>query len=544
MTLATDLATHSRSSSERTYSLFDKKKRIIAELREAWGHSSDRRRNFERIGLYHHLARTHGEEATVDDQTWVDLNLDDVFAKIDRTITSLGSQYLYHLLHTYEEDETILRRRSELCGLFMKNSEFRESVQVILTKLNQRDGYSLPKILLGDIPDRPRWYWIIYILSALSILSLVITFFHPAIFWIALGMALINITLNFRFGSRSLAYFSDLSSLSTLLRVADVLAEPKQAGTEYPFESLRKHRALARSLNRKIGWLILDSSRMDTLSATFVEYLNQFCLFNLVAWMRTSHSIRQWQSELRQIFDAVAALDTSIAVASYLTEAKCFCAPCFTKSSVIDFSDVTHPLVENPVPNSITLDKKSCLVTGSNMAGKTTFVKTLGVNVILAQTLHFCLATKASVPKLFVKSSINRSDDINNRKSRYFQEIETVLKFTKLGSAPHQYLFIIDEIFSGTNTVERISAAASVLDYLGKNNVTLVTTHDLELQELLRSRYVVYHFTEQVVGNRHFFDYKLKAGPCLTRNAIKLLGLLGYPSEIIRRSNALARKLS
>lgn len=525
-------------------SLFYRKQRLLAELRESWGHGVERKRDFERIALYHRLAVGLDAAETVNDQTWVDLNLDDVFAKIDRTITAPGSQYLYHILHTYQQDESLLVQRTDLHRLFQTNAELRERVQLILTKLDQRNGYFLAKMLLGNIPDRPRWYWIIYLLSALSVVSLIATFFFPVVFWMALGMAIINIILNYRFDHRSIAYFADLSSLSTLLRVADLLADQEHAKMISPFVVLRNHRGLARSLNTRIGWLIHDSSKMDMLSAAVVEYLNQFCLFNLVAWMKTSHSIRQCQSELRQIFDSVAALDAGIAVASYLTETKYSCTPNFTDSASIEFANVIHPLLDDPVPNSVTLDGRSCLVTGSNMAGKTTFVKTLGVNIILAQTLHICLATQANIPKLFVQSSINRSDDIRERKSRYFQEIETILKFIRHGQDAHRYLFIIDEIFSGTNTVERISAAASVLDVLGRNNMVLVTTHDLELQELLHDRYDVYHFTEHVVKNRHFFDYRLKPGPCTTRNAIKLLGLMGYPKEIIRRSNALARTMS
>ena len=92
--------------------------------------------------------------------------------------------------------------------------------------------------------------------------------------------------------------------------------------------------------------------------------------------------------------------------------------------------------------------------------------------------------------------------------------------------------------------VERISAASSVLKVLGEENITLVTTHDIELQDLLKDNVAMYHFSEQVEGDNHFFDYRLNPGPCSTRNAIRLLEIKGYPKEIVDQANAMAMKLS
>jgi len=178
------------------------------------------------------------------------------------------------------------------------------------------------------------------------------------------------------------------------------------------------------------------------------------------------------------------------------------------------------------------------------MAGKTTFIKTIGINIILSQNLGICLAESANIPKVNVKSSINRQEDLSQNQSYYFKEIEAILQFIRYSENDYRYCFLIDEIFRGTNTLERLSASTAVLDFLSDKNLILVTTHDIELQELLNGKFEIYHFNEQLDNNVHYFDYKIKHGPCSTRNAIRLLDLKGYPKTIIEKALKYCEKLS
>ena len=97
-------------------------------------------------------------------------------------------------------------------------------------------------------------------------------------------------------------------------------------------------------------------------------------------------------------------------------------------------------------------------------------------------------------------------------------------------------LFVLDEIFKGTNTIERISGGKAILSYLNKDQHTvLVSTHDIELTELLqKDNYELYHFSEHIENNELFFDHKIKSGELKTRNAIQILNLYAYPQEIIK----------
>ena len=193
-----------------------------------------------------------------------------------------------------------------------------------------------------------------------------------------------------------------------------------------------------------------------------------------------------------------------------------------------------HPLVASAVPNSITLGPPhGILVTGSNMSGKTTFVRTLGVATVLAQTINTCLATAYDAPVFHVRSCIGRADDLLHGKSYYLVEVEAVMALVEASRSGEPHLFLFDELFRGTNAVERIAVAEAVLQELLANqtHVVVAATHDGELVHLLRHLYVPYHFTDALGPRGLVFDYRLQVGPATTRNAITLLKLHGAPDR-------------
>jgi DNA mismatch repair ATPase MutS len=176
------------------------------------------------------------------------------------------------------------------------------------------------------------------------------------------------------------------------------------------------------------------------------------------------------------------------------------------------------------------------------MAGKTTFIKTIGVNLILARTLWFCHAAQAQLPLMKVMSSIKTEDGLEEGKSFYFSELERLNTFLQATENGENYLFLIDEIYRGTNTVERVAGAAAVLEELASNNIVFVTTHDIELADYLNKQYDMWYF-EETGRKAHPFDYKLRSGLCKTRNALKLMSNIGYPEHITQRAVELAQQI-
>ena len=188
---------------------------------------------------------------------------------------------------------------------------------------------------------------------------------------------------------------------------------------------------------------------------------------------------------------------------------------------------------------------KSILITGSNMSGKTTFLRTLALNSILAQTIYTCFADTFNTPLLKLHSSVRIDDNLLDGKSYYFEEVTVMAALINEVKQDYQNLFILDEVFKGTNTIERIASAKAILSFLNKNNnMVFVSTHDVELSALLANEYELYHFAEAIENNQFHFDHKLKAGPLKTSNAIRILELYNYPAEIIEEAQSISKSLS
>ena len=178
------------------------------------------------------------------------------------------------------------------------------------------------------------------------------------------------------------------------------------------------------------------------------------------------------------------------------------------------------------------------------MSGKTSFIRTIGLNSITGLTINTCFAQAFILPKLRIYSAIRISDDLMNDKSYYFEEVLTIREMIEKSRKGDCNLFLLDEIFKGTNTIERLSAGKAVLSYLNtESNIVFVSTHDIELANMLMDTYELYHFSEQVENKTVDFDYKLKTGKLKNRNAIRILQMNDYPPEIISEAYEISESL-
>ena len=463
----------------KNYFFADKK---ISSIINNWGNLLEKHRNFDLISIYHSYLANQPDQEYVDEKTWSDLNFNSIFSLFDRTISSIGQQFLYHLLHKYETNENKLKDRISTANYLNKNSKARETIQISLLNVSDIGSYYISNILWGIFPSIPKYYFVIYILSAISILSLFLVFINTTFLFLLIMLGLVNLIVNKIYTEKTYEYFLALSSLNKLISSSIQITKVESTVTIEQIENLKKYLPLLEKLRKKVGYLVIDKSSLNEIVLTIVEYLNLFFLFDFVSYIRTIKALEDNIIETRQIFNSVAELDAIISLGSYIEEKKNLCSPLFVEASTLTFLDLYHPLINNPVPNSVENLDKSALITGSNMAGKTTFIKTIGINLILSQTLYISHAKNFVSFPFIVKSSIKREDALETSKSYFFVEIEQLKDFIKLSENKSNYLFLIDEIFRGTNTIERLSSSTAVLDYLSKNSFVLVTTHVLNFK--------------------------------------------------------------
>ncbi|MCF8355853.1 MAG: hypothetical protein K9H48_15480 [Melioribacteraceae bacterium] len=524
--------------------MLNRKQKKIEKLREDWGKPILKFRDYDLISSYHELLMHDKQSDFVDDKTWDDLELNSFFDKIDRNISGIGQQYLFHLLHKYEKDESILKNRFELISRLKLDQSLREKIQLKLMGISHASSYFISYIILSKSLPFSKYYLFFYLCPLLSIVSIFLIPFNGLFIFAALTVLLINLILNKIFSGKIYNYFAGFSSLNSFINSAISISRIETTNSIEEIEFLKNNRGLLKSLKKRLGYFVIDKESLNDLVLIAVEYLNMFLLFDIIAYYRSVNTLIEHQNEINAAFKAVANLDACISVASYLHNIPNYSNPSFINSNVISFSKMYHPLIENAVSNTLLNQSKSALITGSNMSGKTTFIKTIGVNFILSRTLYFSHAESISLPQLIVKTAIRRNDNIGKGKSYFFVEIETIENFIKLSRFENEYLFLIDEIFRGTNTIERLASSTAVLKYLSSNNRVYVTTHDIELQELLNGSFNMFHFREMIENEKFFFDYIIQHGPCSNGNAIKLLEMMNYPVSIIDESRLIASKLS
>ncbi len=197
--------------------------------------------------------------------------------------------------------------------------------------------------------------------------------------------------------------------------------------------------------------------------------------------------------------------------------------------------DLGHPLINNDkrVCNDFVLDNNIYIISGSNMSGKTTFMRTVGINMVLAQAGSYVCASNMSFSKMNVITSMRVFDDLNEGISTFYAELKRIKMIIDKANSNKNTLFLIDEIFRGTNSIDRLKGAEGVLKELSKLGVAgMITTHDLEVCRLEDNYQGIanYSFSENYINDEIYFDYKLKHGKSKTTNAEYLLKKVGIIS--------------
>lgn len=524
------------------------KRRIIdninyKEFKEHWGNFQKRKRNFKNTQGFFELAVKDEEKFSIDTQTWSDLNMDKVFELIDRTITSPGEEMLYKILRQPELTGEKLIERNKVINLIKDNAEIRNKLGLEFVRMGRLKDNGVYSIISKDFDVNYKYKYIFTFLAAAFALSLVtIPVFGLKFIYLPMGFMLINYLQHGKFKRDVEAYISSLGYLNKIINSSNRISKIKCEDIKYYTEILKRTSKNTERIAKQTAG-IQTTDGMDIV----MELIYTVFLIEERKFFNCINDIRKYRKDLKELYNTLGELDALMSVASYREWLDGdYVEPEFLdKERFIETSEIYHPLIEEAVSNSIVLDDEGIILTGTNMSGKSTFLRTIGVNALLAQTIYTCSAASYKTSFFKIMTSISPEDNISSGKSYYFREAEALKRIISECNSDYPVLCIIDEIFRGTNPVERVNASAEILNYISKHNtLTLVATHDLELTEMLKDRYTCYYFTEDINEEGLNFDYKLKEGVCKNRNAVKLLKYLKYPEEIIERTNNRLKNLS
>ncbi|WP_321516586.1 MutS-related protein [Marinifilum fragile] len=521
-----------------------RKKKKIEILKESFGELKNDPFYFDSIKSYFKNKSNTDSFHILSDKTCNDLDFEELFMFLDRTNSKVGQQYLYNKLRIIPAKSEGVEFKENLIQKLLQDEKLRLNTQLQLDKLNKEDAYYIASLFQGEYEKAPKWFFVIRLLSFTSLLSLLLLPINAKMFFVFLGTFIVNIGFHY-WNKRNL--YKYLGSIPQLLKMNGIATNLFKVVEFRPINpDLNSSIQIIKQVRNRMSFFRLEANLQSEFEAIFwgilelikiAFLLEPLLLFGILKRLDTK------RKEIESVYCFIGEIDALISIASLRKGTDLYCIPTINESE-IRAEKVYHPLIPNCISNTIEVNKKSILLTGSNMSGKTSFIRTIGLNIICGLTINTCFAESMTFPRLRIYSAIRINDDLINDRSYYFEEVLTIKEMIDNASNGKANLFLLDEIFKGTNTVERISAGKAVLSALGKNkNFVFVSTHDIELTDLLSDEYELYHFSEVVNENKVDFDYKLKPGKLKNRNAIRILEINDYPGDVIDEAIAISKSL-
>lgn len=499
--------------------------------------------------------KKHEEAHQIDDITWYDLHLNDVYRKINYSHSAAGDEYLYYRLRTPPQSREELELEEKHIQYFMEHEKERVALQRQFARLGRMRKYSLYEYLeyLDTLGTRNSIRY--YLAVVLVLIGISMMFYSVPVGLCALPLILCrNMIFYFKEQKEIEPYITSFHYISRLVESAELIGKEAIAEIAPEREQLLSCCKAMEGFRRN-SFIILSGGRsgMGSVSSNPLEilfdYVRMIFYLDLIKFNQMLHMVQKHLSEIDRMATVIGELETAIVIGEYRTGLKGeYCVPELLSGNGDDtflkLEQLYHPLLNEPVKNDIEV-KKGVLLTGSNASGKSTFLRAVALNAILAQTIHTCMARAYRGGMFYIYSSMSLQDDLVSGDSYYMVEVKSIRRILKevqeAGKDGKQVLCFVDEVLRGTNTVERIAASTQILKALAdRNAICFAATHDLELTKLLDGIYDNYHFEEEIADEDIFFPYRLQKGPAVSRNAIALLKVLGYDETLVKDAEAMA----
>jgi DNA mismatch repair ATPase MutS len=287
--------------------------------------------------------------------------------------------------------------------------------------------------------------------------------------------------------------------------------------------------------SRRLTRLRRVTEKLDSRDNLFVKMLEIFILWT----PRFAVQVEEWRRHsgpaVRRWLAAVGEMEALCALSSHAFEHPADPFPEFAEGACLEAEGIAHPLIpeDRVVRNDVRVghEMQVLIVSGSNMSGKSTLLRTLGVNTVLAQAGAPVRARRMRLSPLALGASIRVSDSLQGGVSRFYAEILRLRQILDLTAGQLPVLFLIDEVLHGTNSHDRrIGAQAVVRGLAARGAIGLLTTHDLALADIAQSlegRAVNVHFEDHIDDGRIHFDYIMRPGVVHKSNAIELMRSVG-----------------
>jgi hypothetical protein len=472
-----------------------------------------------------HINTAVATTASIDVQTWDDLLIDQYLKMFSEGVSIFGRQVLYRRLRAGSDETACTEHRTRVKALMADPEQ--------LSRLHQacrplrRTGIEIASLLFGpqQTISRPAWTRWIGLVGPSFLAAVAATFIWP-LAWVAVGIAFaLLLAIRFRYIAAIEGWNLSMESLQRLLGVCSNLGE----SSDRLLSQFAELRGRAGQINRS-----LSRSPIVVFISAAKDYLDWFMLTNVMHYFRCVTRVDANIVDLRQFFLLIANLEADIALARHLQASPLFCWADRHTGFDIEFNEVVNPLLSHAAPLSIELAGKGAFICGQNGIGKSTLLRTIGLNLVVARAFGFCYARGAAVSTRPVYASMQNEDAMLGGESLYIAELRRATEMLASLDSPHGGIYIIDEIFRGTNHLESVSAATAVLEELASRGLVIVSSHNLVLAPLLAHCLKPLYVS---MSNGDAGQLTLLPGVLVQTNGISLLSERGFDARLQTRAS-------
>ncbi|MCV6628898.1 MAG: DNA mismatch repair protein MutS [Flavobacteriaceae bacterium] len=455
-----------------------------------------------------------------------------LYQYLNRTALQQGSQQLAQLLKANRADGIASRQQAiqELTNIADWRQDYEIQAQMVPQDLDLEKQLEYVAHYQVFLPKSLRYVtWAMSLISVVVIAGYFAEWLHGAwlfvCFFVGAGIMMPYLKKINRLGSQ-------LDKLQEVFRAYGFLLEQIE-NKEFASELLKEKKATLVSEKERSSAVIQSFSRLldrfDQRNNMLIGVpANGFFLRDIWVVLDIERWMEQHQKKVASWFAVLAWFDAMQSLSNFAFNHPHFVYPDLVQNGQIQARDLGHPLIANTncVYNDFKIDSESFfIVTGANMAGKSTFLRTVGLAIIMANTgLPVCAKSMKYKPIKLI-SSMRTEDSLNDNTSYFFAELSR-LKYIVNTIKQDNYFIILDEILKGTNSVDKAEGSAKFIRKLSNSqNTGIIATHDLSLCELQEQIGGIqnYYFDAEIKNDELFFDYQLKEGICQNMNASFLL---------------------
>ena len=467
------------------------------------------------------------DAAGIDDQTWNDLLLESFEEKLAPQASIFGRQVLHRRLRAGIDDAACNAQRARLQAL-MDDPARLDAIEASLATLRHADAEVAGLLFQDTAPAIPAWSRGLWLLPLALLLSLAALVTQPLGWMLTLAALAPLMALQMRLHRPLEEWRATIRTLHALLRSTSLLGGQGGPLLE-PFVAVRaRAERLHVRLTRALSLRMIPGA---------IQYADWFAAANVAFYFKTLRIVHADRALLRECYLACANLEADVALVRHLASMQRWCWAERVDARTLVLEGGIHPLMDRPVALSVALAGKGAFISGQNASGKSTFLRMVGLNAIAARAFGFCYATRACLPALPVRASMQNEDSLLGGESLYMSELRRARELLDAAGQPPG-ICLIDEVFRGTNHLESVSAACAVLEQLSERDLVLVSSHNLVLAPLLRERLAPF-FIDTASGSP-----VLTPGVLRNPNGIALLASQGFGERIEGRAAEVARWLS